>query len=152
MLSCARIHAEGTVRIGLFIATFAGLLVVLAIGVPLPYGPETLTGGALPAPGSPAQCFRLEYQYERDEPLPSYIMLSSVAVRGTNEWWQAHGGPERGLHRDAWWRPAGRDSIDFTWHHGWVFRLSSHGPTRKGRMTPNYAVPLFWWPMFRDYP
>lgn len=152
MLFCDQLHAERTVRIGLFVATFAGLLTILAIGVPLPYGPETVAGGAPPAANSPDQCFRLEYTYERDEPLPSYIQLSAVVVRGASGWWQAEGGPEQGLHRDARWRPAGKDSLDFTWHHGWVFRLSNRGLVRGGRMTPSYSVPLFWWPIFRDYP
>ena len=81
-------------RLGLFVATFAGVLTTIAIGIPLPYGPETLVGGTPPAAGAPDQCFRLEYHYERDVSLPSYIRLTATKALGTSSWWRGEGGPE----------------------------------------------------------
>ena len=70
-------------RFGLFIAVFASLMAVLAMTVPVPYGPPSLNGGHGPSAGSPARCLRLTYVYYADESgLPGKIRLRADASIG----------------------------------------------------------------------
>ena len=141
-------------RLGLFVATFSAVLFVIALAMPLPYGPPRLRGGVAPTPGTPGACFRLAYDYEQDtEPLPYMIELHSAPDSTVpSGWWRADVGADapRGWRR-LWWRPAGPDSLDVTWHHGPVLRLPADGARRIGRMAPAGVAALIWWPFHHDY-
>lgn len=134
-------------RLGLFVATFGGLLFIVALVVPIPYGPPILAGGLGPAPGSAPRCLHLAYDYEQDVlRLPSVIRLHSDTVRASSTggpWFRAEAGQELGLRAQAEWRPAGTDSIDIAWHHSPVLRLPLRGEQRVGRMAPAGVAPLY---------
>lgn len=119
-------------RLGIYLALFASLAMVVALVLPVPYGPR-------PIPGDPAAllsraplCLRLRYDAAGNGDFPSEVRLRRAARFRT--YFAADGGPELfRLYGYASWRPAGHDSIDIAWHHSPVLRIPIWGDSLVGR-------------------
>jgi len=132
-------------RFGLVFSTLASLLTVVAIGIPIPFGPRGVPGGTGPLAGSAPRCLSLRYEQQPEAAwLPSMVRLRSGAARiGGPGWFAADGGPTPGLHTIAWWRAAGPDSMDIAWHHSPLLRLPVRGDSvMVGRVEPAGVAPL----------
>ena len=129
--------------LGVYAALLGALLCALGLTVPLPFGPEAIPGGRQPAAGAPAECLELSYRGAPDQaPLPSQMRLRGVERFSDGSWFQADGGPGQELFNQAWWRPAGPDSVDIAWHHSPILRLQARGDTLRGRAIPHLVAPL----------
>ena len=126
-------------RFGVFTATFAGLLAVLAITIPVP--------GSFPARAGPSgqgwrqvpECIAFLTTRNRwSEPLPEQIKLVNPGPEGAAEphgWHLAISSSRRfGRHDDGRWRRVGPDSIDVVpSYHGVVLRLQLGQDGLRGR-------------------
>ena len=143
-------------RLGLFLALFAGLAVVISISVPIPNALAIL-----PANGSVAltlpRCFDLAYESPATaEYLPSSVRLlpelaPDVFVGG--RWRRIRVSPEIFDARLAAWRPVGSDSIDIiSYYHSPLIRLPLNGHDRVGRITTRGYTTLFEAFFYPDQP
>jgi hypothetical protein len=130
-------------RLGTFVAILTSLAIVLAIGVPVPYGPDPIPGEAGPIVRHLPMCLELRAADTKGDRPPNRVRLL------------AHDGPFRGTFTaqtdgspaefiQPWWRPAGRDSIDIGWHHSPIVRLPWPGDSVIGRSAPAGIAPLIW--------
>lgn len=126
-----------------FGSLFGALLFVLALAVPLALGPNRVAGGRPPRPDSAPRCLALSYHQARDtRELPAAVELLTEPGPGPGSY-RAVGGVDRSrLYHDAWWRPAGSDSIDIGWHHSPVLRLPSRPDSVAGRVIPAHVSSL----------
>ena len=127
-------------RPGLFIATFAGLLSVLAVAIPVPgtFAPPALA--AYDGQREIPECIAFLTPKSRwGAGLPARVRLLD---RGLNTPTEPHGWNraisserrDRAGHDDAVWRRVGPDSIDIVpQYHGVVLRLHVGRPELSGR-------------------
>ena len=138
-------------RLGLFLATCAGLLLTTSLVVPVPYGPQPIPGGDRALIDPLPRCLRLEYEPTLSERMPAQIRLRADAGMAP-DFFAADGGPERlRLYNHASWRPAGADSLDIGWHHSPIIRLPIRGDSLVGRVAWAGAAPLWALAGRRDY-
>jgi hypothetical protein len=121
------------VRLGLFLALFVSLLGVVAMAMPVPFGPRPIPGGIAPTIGDPPKCLELRYDLAESRELPRLIRMR--AERGLDQgWFAADGGPEPfRLNNHSSWRPAGPDSVDIGWYYAAVIRVPLKGHRLVGR-------------------
>jgi hypothetical protein len=133
-------------RLGLFIATFGGLGLVLLLALPLPYGPTGDLPAAVRAHVPTPYCLQLYYSEPEDAAyLPFAVRLEeSIMFRGTA--WRRGTAFSRGWEEEAWWRPVDPDSLDITWYHGKVIRLPINPDSVAGTVSWAGVAPLFAWP------
>lgn len=134
------------VRLGVFMAILATLLVDIGLVFPvvvetaLPAGSEALAAGSL------VRCFKV-LTYQNHWYWPDSIRLDTTPVLGTplrDLWYQAriHRAPENDWGRSGW-RPAGKDSIDLFLHESERLRLPIEGNPLIGRLFETYYDNFF---------
>jgi hypothetical protein len=139
-------------RPGLFIVLAASLLAIALLVLPVPYRVDALTGGTSPSPQSAPVCLRLTYEDTvESQGSPQTMRLTPDNLGRSEVWYRAVGGPGDRLYTQAWWRPAGPDSIDIAWHHSRVLRLPERGARRVGRAAPNFVGTIWDQLSVRDY-
>ena len=121
-------------HLGYFVASYCGILVVLALAMPMPKRFPVPAGGKDPVIGSAARCFRLVYSQQPSEDLPAHVRLESTIINRwelpvpDSIWYRLAAEPSRTA--TGWWHVAGPDSVDFVaWHHAPLLRI----PVRGGR-------------------
>jgi len=139
-------------RPGLFIVIAASLFAIALLVLPIPHHIDALPGGARPSPRSAPVCLELSYEdTSESRESPRTIRLTADDLGRSEVWYRAVGGPGDKLYTDAWWRPAGPDSIDIAWHHSRILRLPDHGTRRVGRAAPNFVGTIWDQLKVRDY-
>jgi hypothetical protein len=133
-------------RLGIVIAIVAGLLAVLALAVPVPYGPEPLPATEPRSGFLVSMCVALHYGYDKPTAeLPSHVRLRTDTMFPGSDWLKADGLPNDGPFADSWWRIS-RDSQDLVWHHSPVVRLPlfgrERGDTAIGRIHSAGTAPI----------
>src|SRR5258705_2516200 len=112
------------VRCGVFVALLAGVIVVLALAMPLPYGPPLVLSGQPHAIAGTVRCVQLRFERgEESRYYPWLIRLRSDTMFRRTSWLQADGLGQSAHAIPAWWRPVGTDSLDIAWHHSPIVRL-----------------------------
>jgi hypothetical protein len=124
---------------------FGGLLLVLALAVPMPYGPGFEAGRAIGDGGS--VCARLhDSVVPTESDIPTEVELSRQVARPSmgRDWYSAL--LRRGSHvtgREGAWRAFAQDSIEIRWHHSPSVRLRIDGARVSGVVEPTGVVPSF---------
>jgi hypothetical protein len=139
-------------RPGLFIVIAASLFAIVLLILPVPRRVDALPGGTRPSPQSAPVCLTLSYGDTVDsQESPRTMRLTADSLGWSEVSYRAVGGPGDRLYTQAWWRPAGPDSIDIAWHHSRVLRLPNHGARRVGRAAPNFVGTIWDQLSVQDY-
>jgi hypothetical protein len=125
---------------GSFVATYAALLVVLALVLPVPVNRERRDGGPPPAPESEPRCFILGYTRSGLETLlPLRARLEARLLFGGDTTiarglvYRLITVGEAPYYRIGWWQTAGPDSVDLlAWHHAPRLRVPVAGGRGRG--------------------
>lgn len=139
-------------RLGVFLATFGGVLLVLLLVVPLPFGPPSRLPVATRAHVTLPYCLRMSYREVEDgRYLPVAVRLDeSTMFQGTP--WRRGVAYWHNWEDDAWWRLVDPDSLDITWYHGEVIRLPIRADSASGTVWWAGVAPLFAWPVTLQRP
>lgn len=123
----------------MLVCFLSALFAVVLINVPVGGTFTDRPGGTAPRAGAASRCLRLAY----DPPdeyhwMPTAVRLHPEADRRYGETkrtaYRADSDRKDGHHYlSLAWRPAGRDSMDITWHHSPVLRLPAAGTPAVGR-------------------
>lgn len=133
-------------RLGVFTAILATLLVDIGLVFPIVVETAPPAGSERLPAGSPVRCLKV-LTYQKHWYWPDSIRLDTAPIAGIplkDLWYQAR------IHRvgeDQWsrsgWRPAGRDSIDFFLHESERLRLPIKGSQIVGRLFETYYDNFF---------
>jgi len=138
-------------RLGLYFALLASLLAVLALAVPVPYGPRPIPGDPGTLLAQTPFCLHVRYDSGGPSDLPSELRLRRARGFGRGMF-AADGGPQSfRRYNYANWRPAGHDSVDIAWHHSPILRIPVSGDSLIGRGQWAGAAPLFDQLDLRDF-
>jgi hypothetical protein len=132
-----------------FPALFVGVLFVVGMVVPLPYGPRWADGSAIGT--RPTTCLHLEDgQSPRETLVPQSAMLLPIPAPGLRNWYAARFDGAHQVPDDGWWRAIDADSLEVRWHHSPSIRLAVRGASVSGTEQPGGALPLLLIPFERS--
>ncbi len=125
-------------------AVFVGIMTILALTVPVAYGPR-LEPGLTPA--HPVQrCFALSYSRRSSwGDLPLRAVLESRPARsvGAPNWAEATLASTHVVPGTGMWRQITQDSIELRWHHSPSLRIHIEGQTATGIVVPAGISTMF---------
>lgn len=114
-----------------FPALLVGLLSVIALAVPFPYGP-TWEGG-LPFGDGLAMCLRLnDGQSARETLAPPTVILLQQPAPGLKAFYVARFSRMHQIPGEGLWRLLNSDTLEIRWYHSPSIRLALHGRTLSG--------------------
>jgi hypothetical protein len=124
-----------------FPVLLVGVLCVVVLVAPLPYGPRWADGHAIG--DRPTTCLHLDDgQSARETLVPPTAMLLPLPAPGFKDWYVARFARARQVPDAGWWRTIDEDSIEIRWHHSPSIRLAVRGTTVSGTEQPAGVAPL----------
>ncbi len=136
-------------KLGYFVTSYGGILIVLGLALPMPEGFHVPSGGKDPVGGSAPRCFALIYSEPPSEDFPAHVRLESAIMHKWNLQVPAsiryRLDAEPSHAASGWWHLAGPDSVDFVaWDHAPFFRIPVRGGQGHGvyRDAPSLFVAM----------